>query len=238
MMAYRHYLQGSGFNVMAASTTREAEDLLNHLEPVAIVLDILLRGEDAWPLMARLKQDPRTKKIPVIVVSAAEDQAKAFHLGADAYLLKPVTPEQLLGKLRALTQEPGTPSVLLIDDNELDRYLLRQHLRKLPFSIIEASTGKTGILRARETHPSLIFLDLSMADMTGLEVLDTLKSASDTQDIPVVIVSSSVLSEAERTHFMTKAAAILGKGGLRESFVLETIYRVLEIPDALEASLQ
>jgi signal transduction histidine kinase/CheY-like chemotaxis protein len=238
MMAYRHYLQGSGFNVMAASTTREAEDLLNHVEPVAIVLDILLRGEDAWPLMARLKQDPRTKKIPVIVVSAAEDQAKAFHLGADAYLLKPVTPEQLLGKLRALTQEPGTPSVLLIDDNELDRYLLRQHLRKLPFSIIEASTGKTGILRARETHPSLIFLDLSMADMTGLEVLDTLKSASDTQDIPVVIVSSSVLSEAERTHLMTKAAAILGKGGLRESSVLETIYRILEIPDALEASLQ
>ncbi|MCU1329462.1 MAG: histidine kinase [Bryobacterales bacterium] len=238
MMAYRHYLHGSEFNVMAASTTREAEDLLNHLEPVAIVLDILLRGEDAWPLMARLKQDPHTKKIPVIVVSAAEDQAKAFHLGADAYLLKPVTPEQLLGTLGALTQDPGTPSVLLIDDNELDRYLLRQHLRKLPFSIIEASTGKTGILRARETHPSLIFLDLSMADMTGVEVLDTLKSASDTQAIPVVIVSSSVLSEAERTHLMTKAAAILGKGGLRESSVVETVYRVLEIPDALEASLQ
>ena len=79
---YKSFLKDSEFQLGAAGTTREAEELLEKVQPRAIVLDIVLRSEDTWGFLARLKEDSRTRDIPVIVASTVEDQAKAYHLGA------------------------------------------------------------------------------------------------------------------------------------------------------------
>ena len=71
--------------------------------PKVIILDVVLRSEDSWRLLADLKQDARTRDIPVMIASTIEDQAKAFHLGADDYLLKPVERAALLERFKALT---------------------------------------------------------------------------------------------------------------------------------------
>ena len=81
MMMYNSYLKGSGFQVLPAGTTREAEDVLDRVRPDAIVLDIVLRSEDTWAFVAKLKQDARTRNIPFVVVSTIEDQAKGYPPG-------------------------------------------------------------------------------------------------------------------------------------------------------------
>ncbi|HWE50763.1 MAG TPA: ATP-binding protein [Bryobacteraceae bacterium] len=228
VMAYKSYLRDSGFQLVTASTTRQAEDVLDRMLPRIIVLDIVLRSEDTWALMASLKERTETKNIPILIASTVEDRAKGFHLGADAYLVKPIEREDLLRELRALTGAQALKRALIIDDNEMDRYLLKQHLKNLPLSILEEAGGMPGIRRARETRPDLIFLDLTMPDMTGFEVLDELKGRPETASIPVAIVTSRKLTEFENRNLADKCVAIIGKDRLGDAIIRETVNRTLK----------
>jgi signal transduction histidine kinase/CheY-like chemotaxis protein len=236
LMAYRSYLKDSGMQVIAATTTREAEDVLERIRPRAIVLDIVLRSEDTWTFLARLKEDSRTRDIPVVVASTIEDQAKGYHLGVDDYIIKPVERVALVAKLKELTGAHTPRRVLIIDDNEMDRYLLRQHLKKLSLIITEVSNGPEGIRHALEKPPALIFLDLSMPEMNGLEVLEKLKDIPASKNIPVVIITSRVLSDAERATLMEKAESIISKQELSDS-ALAAVLRAANPVDYHQASV-
>lgn len=229
VMAYRTFLRGSGFQLLQASTTREAGKILESTEPCAIVLDIVLRSEETWSFLADLKAGPRTRSIPVIIASMVEDQAKGFHLGADAYLIKPVEREDLLRHLNRLTAEPAVPRILIIDDSEADRYVLRQHLRRMRAAVSEESGGMAGIGRASAAKPDLILLDLTMPDMTGFEVLDELKRRPETNTIPVAVITSRVLTQYEKDRLADRCAALIGKETLSETATEDAVRRILKI---------
>ncbi len=227
VMMYRSYLKNSGYQLIPASTIREAQEVLERIRPCVIILDLVLRSEDSWKFLAELKQEARTRDIPVIIASTIEDQAKAFHLGADEYLLKPVERTALLERLRALTAATQPTRILIIDDEERDRYLLKQQFRDSRVLIQEASDGAEGIREATTGKPHAIILDLSMPGMSGFEVLDALKSNAATQDIPVVICTSRVLTDSERVQLAGRTLAILSKGGNGQREMAEVIRRAV-----------
>jgi signal transduction histidine kinase/DNA-binding response OmpR family regulator len=234
MMMYRSYLKASEFHLIPASTVRDAYEVLERIRPSVIVLDLILRAEDSWRFLADLKQDARTRDIPVMIASTIEDQAKAFHLGADQYLLKPVERGPLLQSLRELTEARAT-RVLIIDDDERDRYLLKQEFLDSDVVIQEATEGMDGIREAAKERPNAIILDLTMPGLSGFEVLDALKTNVATKDIPVVICTSRVLSDSERVQLAGKTAAILSKERLGRAEIAETIRRAVadrRIPSA------
>jgi signal transduction histidine kinase len=101
-------------------------------------------------------------------------------------------------------------TVLLIDDAEVSRYLLRQLLGQ-GFRLAEAMTGSEGIELAGRLRPDLILLDLNMPGMSGFEVLDRLKAAAETRDIPVVVVTGQNLDTGERERLARQTVAILHK---------------------------
>jgi len=212
LLVYEKYLKGSGFQVVPATTIRQARHALENVKPVAIVLDILLRGEDTWKLLAELKTSAATRKIPVIVVTTVDDERKGLSLGADAYAVKPVERRWLLDQLRRATGQQPIRRVLLIDDDEISRYLVRRLLDDMPCIITEASSGTAGLRLARKDPPDAIVLDLAMPDLSGEVVLAELRADSATAAIPVVIVTSRVLDDAERTRLARDAAAIVDKG--------------------------
>jgi signal transduction histidine kinase/CheY-like chemotaxis protein len=223
MMMYRSYFKNSGFDMIFAQTIRQAQEVLERVRPRAVILDVVLRSEDSWRFLADFKRDPHTQDIPVIVASTIEDQAKAFHLGADRYLLKPVERGPLLENLRALTSTSPVPRILIIDDEERDRYLLRQQLGELAFIVKEVSNGSDGIREAARDRPNAIILDLTMPGMNGFEVLDALKTNAATRDIPVVVCTSRIPGEREKLQLEDRAFAILSKneeGGQRIASVV------------------
>jgi CheY-like chemotaxis protein len=201
LFVYEKYLKSTEFQVVPAQDLKEARRALEEFKPIAIVLDVLLQGEHSWQLLQELKQNPSTNKIPVFVVTVVENEGKAMALGATAFHAKPIDRGWLIAQLQAiLAREHG--SILIVDDDEISRYLVKGVLGGKGYRLLEARGGTEGLKLAKETSPDLIVLDLSMPDVSGFEVLDALKQDSSTRDIPVVIYTSQALEshERERLH--------------------------------------
>ncbi|HEU5324142.1 MAG TPA: response regulator, partial [Methylomirabilota bacterium] len=211
VLLYEKYLRGTEFQVLTARSVREARCLLERAHPAAIVLDIRLEGEDTWTFLAELKSTEATSHLPLLVVSAVEDEGKGLALGADGYAVKPVERAWLLERLRALAAPAGGAHVLVIDDDEVSRYLLRGALVSAGCAVAEAASGEEGVRRARSERPAAIFLDLVMPAMSGYEVLDRLEADAATRDIPVVVVTSKALDAEERRVLQARTVAVLSK---------------------------
>jgi signal transduction histidine kinase/DNA-binding response OmpR family regulator len=204
------YLRGSRYQPFGARNLREARDLLQRVRPQAIVLDIMLKGEDSWRWLSELKSTPATANIPVIVVTTVEDERKGRALGADAYCIKPISAEQLLSKLDSLTAR----RVLVIDDDPAARYLMHKLLENENVCVIEARDGRSGLAAARRSKPSLIFLDLNLPDLGGEDVLEALRADIDLQEVPVAIVTSALVSRDQRERLGRRAQSVLQKSEL------------------------
>jgi CheY-like chemotaxis protein len=120
--------------------------------------------------------------------------------------------------------------VLIIDDNEIERYALRQFLSTSRYEVIEATGGYDGLRLARQARPDVIFLDLAMPDIHGFEVLKMLKAIEDTRDIPVVLFTSQRLESEDQRG--AAADALLMKGDLSRDTVTTTMHRVCGLPEA------
>jgi signal transduction histidine kinase/CheY-like chemotaxis protein len=105
----------------------------------------------------------------------------------------------------------NSAKILIVDDDEAARYVVRRFLAETSFTIIEATNGPEGLRRAREDRPQVIFLDLKMPQMSGFEVLDQLESDPVTRNIPVIIITSKLLKDRERRPLNGKAVAVLSK---------------------------
>jgi signal transduction histidine kinase/CheY-like chemotaxis protein len=118
-------------------------------------------------------------------------------------------------------------AVLIIDDEEMSRYLARQMFRGSPRRIIEAGSGVEGAELARFEKPALIVLDLIMPGRNGFEVLDELKSDPATSSIPVVIHTSKKLTKADQDRLAGRHAAVLSKSKTQEEETLQLIRQLL-----------
>lgn len=227
-MLYEKYLKGTKFRSMPARNLREARHGLT-LRPKVIVLDVLLVGDDTWTFLAELKKDPATRNTPVVVITQVEDQHKANALGASAYALKPVSRDWLV---RTLTELTASWDILLIDDDDASRYVLSRVLAELNCSVSEAGTGPEGLMRARSSAPDLIFLDLNLPEMSGVEVLQRLKADRVTANIPVVVYTSRILDEVLISELRGKASAVLSKQQYDRDAVVTAVKQLLPVPAA------
>ncbi len=210
LFIYEKYLKGTQFQVIPAKDLKEARQTLREFRPVAVVLDVLLQGEHSWELLQELKQNPATTGIPIFVVTVVDNQEKALALGADGFHPKPVDRVWLLHQLDAVAKRVAQRQVLIIDDDEISRYLVKSVLGQAELRFSEANGGQEGLRRASEASPDLVILDLAMPDLSGFEVLSKLKENPRTAKIPVIIHTSKVLDARERM-LLADAVAIVSK---------------------------
>ena len=199
LFLYEKYLADSGFQVVPARGIDEARRVLARLRPAAVVLDVMLDGETSWGFLAELKASPETRDIPALVVTVMDREHKARALGADEFFVKPMQRDWLLKKLQSFAAGRGpVERVLVIDDDEVARYLVRRLLADTRYSVLEAADGREGVRMAREEHPDVIVLDFVLPSMTAFEVIDDLKCDPRTRAIPVIVSTSKTLEEGER----------------------------------------
>lgn len=227
LFLYERHLRGSGFQVLPATNLDDAQRVLREVTPVAIVLDILLERESSWDFLSELKRRPETANIPVVVISILDGRQHAFALGADEFCSKPIERSWLLNRLQMLAVKESVKKVLLIDDEEVARYLLKGYLSGLSVEVLEASGGRDGIEQAKLHKPHVIFLDIVMPDLTAFEVLAELKADPTTVDIPVIINTSKRLDDIERRRLAKTTTAILDKAAPSRQVAISRIQEAL-----------
>lgn len=91
--------------------------------------------------------------------------------------------------------------VLIVEDNEQNRILMRTLLKHLNCEILEAKDGKEGIKISKEQKPDLIFMDIQMPELDGLEATKILKNDPETKDIKIIIVTSYAMKRDKEKAF-------------------------------------
>ena len=249
-LLYEKFLRSSAFQLIPANNLAEARRILRQVRPRAIVLDILLRGEDSWTWLAELKTESATREIPVLVITSVDDERKGLSLGADAYCLKPIGRDTLISQLQALTgvnaeisgaeqllpNGKAPPCILVVDDEPVDRYILVRLLEQQPCIIEQAASGFEALALLREIKPDLIFLDLNMPGLSGSEVLSQIKADPATHNIPVAVVTSAELGAHQRQELERKAYALINKVDLSAKAVDDLLAAAMA-PAALQAEV-
>ncbi len=100
-----HFLHESGYKVIKATGGREALEKLELEKPDAIITDVVMPGMSGFELCRSLKKNPATQKVPIVICSSKNqeiDRLWAMRQGADAYVTKPYTREELLRAIKSV----------------------------------------------------------------------------------------------------------------------------------------
>jgi two-component system alkaline phosphatase synthesis response regulator PhoP len=101
----RDYLDRAGFRVITAGDGAAAVRMARAERPSLLVLDLMLPGMDGLDVTRALRQDPATRKLPIIMLTARVEEADrlvGLELGADDYITKPFSPRELVARVRAV----------------------------------------------------------------------------------------------------------------------------------------
>ncbi|HXG40380.1 MAG TPA: response regulator, partial [Candidatus Limnocylindrales bacterium] len=212
----RLQLGRAGYRTAVAADGESGLEAARRLAPAAILLDILLPGLDGWEVLKRLRADPATAVIPVMVVTIVDDAALGLALGAVDYFVKPVARETLLAALGRLTfttkVRERTVTVLAIDDDPATLALYRSALTPSGFRILEAASGRDGLAQASANSVDLIVLDLQLPDVDGFEVAARLKADPATAQIPILVVTGQTLTDEDKARLNHRVVGVLAKG--------------------------
>ena len=230
--ALERMLAGSVYQPLRVHSVKQAQDLLEQVTPAAIMLDVMLLGEESWRLLLHVRNDEAKADIPLVVMSSAGEERKAAHLGADEYLSKPIDGAVLLGLLDRLTGRQSITKVLLVDDEEITRYLVRQLLPRSRYSLLSVDTGEAGLARLEEQPPDVVLLDINMPGMNGYEFLARMNNTPLFARIPAIVLTSAILQPHERSR-LQRATMVMSKSSLSSSTLIDAIQGVLHPSEPL-----
>jgi CheY-like chemotaxis protein len=203
-----------GFKVLIAHRGADALELARHYLPTAVSLDVFLPDMLGWTVLSHLKQDATTRHIPVQIVTLDEDRQHGLARGAFAFLTKPTTPEGLtsaLSRLKAYSA-PRTKRLLVVEDNAIEQQSISELLGHDDVEIETAASGGEALEALRERPFDCAVVDLRLPDMSGLEVLETLRDEGSLADLPVVVFTGKELTTAEEAQLQTLARSVVVKG--------------------------
>jgi threonine synthase len=158
---------------------------------------------------------------------ALEDRY-VFHLQTEAAVDAPAAtaPKGLNAVLEQLDEQITT--IVIIEDNPHDSRLIRRLLQRYKhYRIFEAHTGVDGIDLVRQRQPDLVVLDLTLPDMDGFNILESLKADQQTCEIPVVIVSAKDLTAQEQERLYRHTRSVWQKGSFSARELASHVVEIL-----------
>ena len=203
-----------GFKVLVAARGAEALDLAKQYQPTAISLDVFLPDMLGWTVLSQLKHNPLTRHIPVQIITLDEDRQHALARGAFSFVNKPTTTEGVAAALAQIKEyaKPRRKRLLIVEDNAVEQMSIKELLDHDDIEIVTADTGASALSTLRDHPCDCVVLDLRLPDMSGFEVLDSIRKDDSLSDVPVVVFTGRELSVEEDAELHTMARSIVVKG--------------------------
>lgn len=203
-----------GFQCIVAEDGETGLHFADFYRPKAIILDIGLPGIDGWTVMARLKENPDTRPIPVHFMSATDSTMSAMRMGAVGFLTKPVSLDALdtvFSRIETLIAR-SLKRLLVVEDDEIQNRSILELIGGEDVETRSASSGEEAFqLLTRQSFDCMI-LDLGLADMSGLQLLERLRKTPEIAKIPVIIYTGKDLTRDEEAVLQRYSDSIIIKG--------------------------
>lgn len=206
------YLTVDGYAVETAATGEEGLRKATKDPPALICLDLGLPGKlDGWEVLIRLKSNPTTAYVPVVVCTGNSDRQRAAALGAADFLPKPFSDVRLKEAIERLLPT-GRGSVLVIDEDDAMRALITETLSQHGYALTEAASVGEARRALAENRPDVVVVDLTRPELDGFELLECLQSEQETRRrVSVVALTDRHLAADERRALSDRAVSVLQK---------------------------
>jgi signal transduction histidine kinase/DNA-binding response OmpR family regulator len=232
-------LASAGYEVVVCNQPQRGVEMAAELQPAVITLDIVMLPVNGWEILSNLKRDPRTAKIPVVVVTVMDQRSTGVLLGADEYIVKPVDREILLDAIKHCLdirgRIDGTRPILIVEDDTGTCEFIAELLSSRGYTVKTVADGAQARAEVRASLPRLVILDLLLPEVSGFELIAEWRSESRTADIPVFVLTSKDLTQDEKDYLHANTGALFSK---QEQWLEILIKKVGQAPlPAIEGEL-
>ena len=203
-----------GLKALVVTRGSDALDMARQYRPTAISLDIFLPDMLGWTVLSQLKQNSLTRHIPVQVTTMDDNPQYALAGGAYSFFSKSGGSEELAARLAGLMEfaNLGRKRLLVVEDSPAEAMAVSELLGGEDIDIILAATGEEALALMKSEPFHCVVLDLSLPDMTGFEVLQTMNADDELQQVPVVVFTGRELTPEEDRGLNAVTRGIVVKG--------------------------
>jgi PAS domain S-box-containing protein len=203
-----------GYNILEADRGEQVIALATETQIDVILLDLYMPGISGWETLQRLRNNPSTAQIPVVILSVLSPVERPSIAGnAAGWVQKPYHENLLLNELsRVLHKADGPSHILLVEDDADFAQVLTSSFEAAGINVDHALT-RTAALHYFEQHrPDMVILDLTLPDGDGFSLVDWMRQHVEFRTLPLVVYSGHEVTGPERhklslgpTEFITKA---------------------------------
>ncbi|TQF11220.1 response regulator [Myxococcus llanfairpwllgwyngyllgogerychwyrndrobwllllantysiliogogogochensis] len=203
-----------GFLCVATDRGGTAYEVAVAYQPSAILLDMNLPDQSGLMVLDQLKRDPRTRHIPVHVISVTDASREALERGAVGYALKPVKREQLMEAVRKLETRltPGVQRVLVVEDDARQRESIEKLLESEDVRIDGVATAAEALELLKVNTFGCMVMDLNLPDLSGYELLEQMAELETVSFPPVIVYTGRSLTREEEQRLRRYSKSIIIKG--------------------------
>lgn len=207
------YSNQQGYKAIVIVRGDIAAQAAERYQPLAILLDIQLPVKNGWEVMDEIKSNPKTRHIPVHVMSSIHAKKESLRKGAIDFINKPVALEQLgevFKKIEdALTNNPR--KVLIVEENAMHATALSYFLGNFNITSEIKNNVQDSITSLLSDRVNCVILDMGVPDKTGYEILEAVKREQGLENLPIIIFTGNKLSHAEELRIKQYADSIVIK---------------------------
>jgi signal transduction histidine kinase/DNA-binding response OmpR family regulator/CHASE3 domain sensor protein len=233
------------FQCLVAHTAAEALQLAKRYLPSAVILDVGLPDNSGLSVLDRLKQDARTRHIPVHVVSGSDYAQTALSLGAVGYMLKPVKREELSDVIKGFEERFSTHMrrVLIVEDDAVQLDAVGKLLNSQAVETVGVRSAAECLELLKASTFDCMVLDLSLPDASGYQLLETISREDAYSFPPVIVYTGRDLSSEEEQRLRKYSHSIIIKGAKSPERLLDEVTLFLhqvvsELPAEKQKMLQ
>ena len=237
------HLTAQGFEVdtLQVDANVDLRSRLLKSRPGALVLDLNLASERGWEILRLLKSSPNTQDVPVLFYSLSVESGTGSWLEMDT-LTKPVSMDDLSQALarQGLLTGGEEKTILIVDDDAGLREMNARIVQSQSAShrVLKARDGREALEMMRHRTVDLVLLDLMMPELDGFGVLEAMRDAESTRNIPVIVLTSKILTEVDMLKLNHGVATVLEKGMFSVDETLVHIEEVLALNHKLGSEAQ
>jgi signal transduction histidine kinase/CheY-like chemotaxis protein len=224
------HLGRQGYTVIEAESGDQALIMAAEHHVEAILLDLYMPGLSGWETLQRLRNNPVTANIPVVVLSVLSSTLRPQLTGdAQGWVQKPFNENLLFAELgRVLHHGDGPAYVLLVEDDEDLASVLIASFQDAAVHIDHASSRQQAIRQCINRRPDLLILDLTLPDGDGFSLVEWIRQQPSLRTLPLVVYSGREVSDLEMSRLRLGPTEFLTKAKVQPQEVEELVLSMVE----------